>query len=303
MFRKSQDINDICQEREQMLSQLRHSKRMNMLNEKRNNIKLYDSLNEVFSTHPDLKILECYLSDCLDLIKSYWEESIGCVFMLKNDHFLMTNVDEFEKIANVMSDFDNYKCMVIYARHKYIYIDNQSDLHYLIENNSVIFKWWDNSKKLIDQTHGEIMHYFPCDDEFDVRPWWRFYTNILEEAFNYINQNYECHIIPTLLELRAIDGYYNYNSYENDNKKYEVINEIDLLNQNIITLKNNIDLNQRRYVGAFIIIDPDIAPDSDDAKCIDYAVHRLRLIQIDNLEQLEYLKQFIDCDPCIYKTI
>lgn len=136
MFRKNQDINDICREREQMLSQLRRSKRMNMMDEKRNKIILYNSFNELLTAHPDLKNSNFYSSDCIDLIKDKWYDSISCVFTLKNNHFLMSVVEEFKEITDVMLDFDNYKCMVIIACHKYIYIDNQFDLHNLIENST-----------------------------------------------------------------------------------------------------------------------------------------------------------------------
>ena len=191
MFRKNKDINDICQEREQLLSQLRHSKRINITNEKRNSIMIYDSINELLSAHPDLRKSNCYSTDCIMFMKDCWEESIGCFFTLKNNHFLMTKVDKFEEITDIISDFDIYKYMIIYSSHKYIYIDNQFDLRNLIENSSNIFKWWYDTEKLMDQTHGEIITcYYPCDNEYNVSPYRICSTNILEEAYNYIRQNY-----------------------------------------------------------------------------------------------------------------
>lgn len=295
MFRKNQNINDICQEREQMLSQLRRSKRMNMMDEKRNKIILYNSFNELLTAHPDLKNSNFYSSDCIDLIKDKWYDSISCVFTLKNNHFLMSVVEEFKEITDVMLDFDNYKCMVIIACHKYIYIDNQFDLHNLIENSTNIFKWWDDKKLLLDQTYNEGI-YYPCD-EFNSHTSTKFYTNILEEAYNYIKQNYDDYYDPILLELDITDGCPNYDSIKNDNKKYEVVNEIDLINQSIMTLKNSIDLKQRKYVVALVEMEPEWINDPD----CEY--RDLRLIQIDNLEQLEYLKRYVDCDPYVYKTI
>ena len=188
MFRKSQDINDICREREQLLSQLRHSKRMNMIDEKRNNI-----------------------------------------------------------------------------------------------NN---FKLEDVKKLLLDQTYNDLIRI-----RFVLIG---FSTNILEEAFYYVDHFYKDEHNPLLLELDVVEEYIE-NDYPlseiNDNKLYEVVNEINLLNQDITTLKNSIDLNRRRYVGAFLKPNP------------YYEKRQLQLIQIDNLDQLELLKRWVDCDPEIYKTI
>lgn len=188
MFRKNQNINDICQEREQLLSQLRRSKRINMMNEKRNNT---------------------------------------------ND-----------------------------------------------------FKWKDDKKLLLNQTYNNLIR---------IRCVLRgFSTNILEEAYWYVSHFYDDEHDPILLELDVAEEYVE-NEYSlseiNDDKLYEVVNEINLLNNDIATLKNNIDLNRRRYVGAFLKTKP-------------YCEKRhLRLIQIDNLDQLELLKRWVDCDPKIYKTI
>lgn len=288
MFRKTQNINDICQEREQMLSQLRRSKRMNMLNEKRNNIVIYNSFNELLNNHHDSMNSESYLSDCIEMIEDNWDESIGCVFILQNNHFLISKVDDFSEIPNIMSDFGNYKYIIIVRCYKYIYIDNQIDLHNLIENGAKLFKWVDARNSLLLQTYNEFIYDTPR----------HFYTNILEEAFNYIKQNHDGYHFPILLELDVTDGCSNYIAIHNDYKKYEIVNEIDLLNQNIMSLKNIINLNQRKYVASHVANYSDFADDIQD--CKDY---NLRLIQIDTLEQLEYLKQYIDNDRYVYKPI
>lgn len=296
MFRKSQDINNICQEREQLLSQLRRSKRIKMIDEKRNNIILYNSLNELLNAHPELENSDWNSYDYIDFIKGYWEISIACILTLKSNHFLMAKVDKFEEITDIISNFDNFKYVIIIVRHKYIYIDNQFDLRNLIENSSNIFKWWDDRRKLLCWTYNTRL-YYPRVIENDYK-FTSFDTNILEEVYNYIVQNHNDVHNPILLELDITDKCYKYHSFEDDNKKYEVINEIDLLNQNIITLKNGVDLKQRKYVVAFIEIDPDEISDSED-----YDYHYLQLIQIDKLDQLELLKRWIDCEPYVYKTI
>lgn len=98
-------------------------------------------------------------------------------------------------------------------------------------------------------------------------------------------------IIEILLELDITDGCYNYNSVINDNKKYEVVNEIDLINQSIATLKNIVDLDRLKYVGAICV------------NSSDGVSRGLQLIQIDNLEQIACLKLCINCEPYIYKNI
>ena len=193
MYRQSQNLQQLCEEKKECLAQLRRKRRENILNEKRNKIILYDSLNELFNAYPDLENSNWYSPDYLDFIKDCWENSIACIFTLKSNHFLMTNVDEFEEITNIMSGLDNFKYVIIIACHKYIYIDNQFDLHNLIENSTNIFKWWDDKMLLLDQTFNEFIG--------NKRTLIKFYTNILEEAFNYIKQNYDDYNIPLLLDI------------------------------------------------------------------------------------------------------
>lgn len=151
-------------------------------------------------------------------------------------------------------------------------------------NDTNNFKWQDDKKMLLNQTYNNLLKYKLIIN---------FSTNILEEAFYYITHFYnDDYHISIILELDIVDGYSDYRYSEiNDNKLYEVINEIDLLNRDIATLKNSIDLKRRKYVGAFLEISP-------------YGGrHRWRLIQIDNLYQLKLLKRYIDCGSDIYKTI
>lgn len=90
-------------------------------------------------------------------------------------------------------------------------------------------------KILLDQTYNECIYYQYA--EFNSYTSTKFYTNILKEAYNYIKQNYGDYYNPILLELDIIYGILIIIQLLMTIKKYEVINEIDLINQSIATLK------------------------------------------------------------------